>query len=456
MSRSGSLLALALALFVGAGAWWLLVTQRVESKPPDRLLEFAPSDIVGLHVRHNDAVQTIARDDAGEWALLPGPVASAAAWPVNPGNVRAALSVLADMRFESAADPGETPDAPTVRLDRADATSLLIAFPGQPVGGRTLALSTDASGARRAGFVDASIRDMLLNPGPRGWRLMTAMPGVGVEVSRVRIRTPTGELLLGQVAGKWSLREPVGARADDSAVQNLLATITSLQIERFVDDGSVDAESAGLGEPRVQIFAETDVRALDQSGEVSVRTTERRLSIGGAADMEGNLLFASPDLGSTIFTIAAHGLRALPTDPLMCIARSATGVLPSNVGMAHIRFPDGAERGCRRGIDGWDELATDGRMLPLEIEPVQDMLDFLSARIPPTIRILEAGESAGVPWATVTLFGFADEPLDTVELVMVDGAPAAVSGRVLRVYSPGAWPALLTPEGLGSGAQGAP
>jgi len=456
MSRSGSLLALALALFVGAGAWWLLVTQRVASKPPERLLEFSPSDIEGMHVRNADSVQAVVRDDSGEWALLPGPVASAAAWPVNPGNVRAALSVLADIRFEVAADPGETPDAPSIRLDRADGMSMRIEFPGQPVGGRTLAVATDAESERRAGFVDASIREMLLNPGPRGWRVMTAMPGVGVEVSRVRISTPTGELLLGQVAGKWSLREPVGARADDAAVQNLLATLTSLQIERFVDDGVVDPDAAGLREPKLRIIAATDARVIGDDGEVSVRTTERTLSIGGAADMEGNLLFASPDLGTTIFTIAAHGLRALPTDPLACIARSATGVLPSNVGMAHIRFPGGAERGCRRGLDGWDELATDGRMLPLEMEPVQDMLDFLSARIPPTVRILELGEQAGAPWATVTLFGFADEPLDTVELVMVDGAPGALNGRVLRVYAPGEWPALLTPEGLGAGVSGTP
>ena len=456
MSRSGSLLALALALFVGAGAWWLLVSQRVATRPPERLLDFSPSDIVAMHVVNAEAVQAVARDDSGQWALLPGPVASAAAWPVNPGNVRAALSVLADVRFESASDPGETPGAPSIRLDRGDGASMRIEFPGQPVGGRTLAVATDAQSERRAGFVDASIRDMLLNPGPRGWRLMTAMPGVGVEVSRVRIVSPTGGLLLGQVAGKWSLREPVGARADDAAVQNLLATLTSLQIERFVDDGSVDADAAGLREPKLRILTETDARVIGDDGEVSVRTTERALSIGGAADMEGNLLFASPDLGTTIFTVAAHGLRALPTDPLACIARSATAVLPANVGMAHIRFPDGSERGCRRGIDGWDELATDGRMLPLELEPVQDMLDFLSARIPPTVRILAPGEIAGAPSASVTLFGFADEPLDTIELLMVDGAPAALSGRVLRVYAPGEWPALLTPEGLAAGIQGAP
>lgn len=449
MSRSAALLAVALAMFVCAGVWWLLASQTGAPAAPPALLSFSPSAVTGLTVRTGDQVHALQRDQAGDWELLPGPVASAVAWPVNSGQVRAALSVLSDIRFEPAEDPGAVESASTVTLTTQDESQRSIAFIGQPIGGRLLAVATDAEGRRRAGFIDASIRDMLLSPGPLGWRTKMALPGVGVEVSRVRFTTPDGTLLLGQVGGLWTIREPVGARADDTAVQNILATLTSLPIERFIDDGSIDRAAAGFESPRLRIDTETDAREIGEDGEVSVRTREQHLTIGGAADMEGNLLFATPDQGTTIFTIPASGLRAVPADAAACIARPATGVLPSNVGMVHIRFADGTERGCRRGLDGWDELTFDGAMLPLEPEPVQDMLDFLSARIPPTLRILDGSQGAGEPWATVTLFGFSDEPLDAVELVTVDGAPGAVRDRLLRVYAPGPWPALLTPQGLG-------
>lgn len=457
MSKSAALLAVALAMFVCAGVWWLLVSQRAAPPAPPTLLSFSPSAISGLQVRVEGETLEAVRGAAGEWELLPTPGSQSMAWPLNAGQVRAALSVLAGVRFEGAEDPGEAPPgAPVVSLTQDDGSAHSLAFLGQPVGGRLLAVAQDGAGKRRAGFIDAAIRDMLLSPGPRGWRTKTALPGVGVEVSRVRLVTPASDLLLGQVAGVWTLREPVGARADDGAVQNILATLTSLTIERFIDDGSVDAGSAGLEAPALRVFTETDARAIDDDGEVTVRTHERRLDVGGAADLEGKLLFASPDEGATIFTVAANALRAVPADATACIARPATGVLPSNVGMVHIQFAGGPERGCRRGLDGWDELLPDGSMLPLEPQPVQDMLEFLAARIPPTLRILDAADSTGPPWATVTLYGFADEPLDEVALVAADGAPAALRGRLLRVYSPGPWPALLTPQGIESATPAAP
>ncbi|MBL0922533.1 MAG: DUF4340 domain-containing protein [Phycisphaerales bacterium] len=452
MSRSGSLLAIALALFVGAGVWWALTSQRRAPEAPARLLDFSPASITGMTVRIDGREYAAARTPSGDWELLPPAGSTLAPWPLNAGNVRAALSVLADLRFDPTDDPGEDATAgavATLTTDEGDAHT--VAFIGQPVGGRALAVAQNGAG-RRAGFVEAPARDMLVNPGPRGWRVMQAMPGVGVEVSRVRVTTPGGTLLLGQVGGSWTLREPVAARADATAVQNVLATLTSIPIERFIDDGSIDRAGAGLAAPTLRIVAETDARDVLPGGDVAVRTRTRTLDVGAAADLEARSLFASPDGGATIFTIPAGALRALPVDALACIARAASGVAPTDVGMAHVRFVGGVERGCRRGMDGWDELAPDGAMLPLEPEPVQDMLDFLSARLPAEVRLVDGDTDVGVPWATVTLFGFADEPLEMIDLVRVDGAPAALSRRVLRVYR-GEWPALLTPEGVGAGGR---
>ncbi len=447
MPRLMPLLVLVVAILVAAGAWWLIRSQSAQPNGPATLLRFSPADVVEVRVHDGGRTHRLERTSGAEWSIMPDEGTDKSPWPVAASAVRAVLSILADLRFDEAGapEPG-APESTMVTLVEADGRTSTLTFLGRPIGGRSLARAHSGdSGTTMFGFIDDGVREMLANPGPRAWREMMAMPGVGVEASRVRIRTADVDLLLGQVAGAWTLREPVAARAAPTAVERILGTITSLKVERFVEDGSVTAESAGLLEPTLTIIAETDARTIDAEGNVRVTTSTRRIDIGGPADMDGAGLFASADGGATIFVVAGNALRALPRDPIECIARPASGVLPSNVGMVHVRFPGGVERGYRRGVDGWSELSVDGRLLPIEDEPIQDLLDFLATRLPPDLRILGEHETPGTEWATAMVFDFADRPLDEVVLVDVNGQPGAVSGRVLRVYT-GAWPELLAPS----------
>jgi len=74
-----------------------------------------------------------------------------------------------------------------------------------------------------------------------------------LQISRVLLRTPAGEMELQKKNDHWEIIKPLRARGDDQKVSDLIAQVTTARIEQFVGDDRGDLHPYGLAEPRGSI-----------------------------------------------------------------------------------------------------------------------------------------------------------------------------------------------------------
>ncbi len=80
------------------------------------------------------------------------------------------------------------------------------------------------------------------------------------QVLRLSIKSKAGELEAEKKNGHWELVRPIRARGDDQKIGDLIAQITTAQIQQFVADDRGDLNIYGLTDPRgsITIFGEND------------------------------------------------------------------------------------------------------------------------------------------------------------------------------------------------------
>ena len=454
MSRTALWIAIALAAVLAVVAFWVTTSDGPLFDDDAPLLGIDPSRVVALRIAEPGRGEVVAMRHAhDDWSLLsdaPGAPGSTP-WPVHPARVRTTLRILADARplDDDAPSDALRGDVTTVRFDLDDGTNTTLRIGATRLGGRAQAQVDD----RPVVALDVAVVDGLNAASVLAWRDTGVVPFPPMDASRVRLTRDGRTLALGKVEGAWSLREPHPARVNQAAVRTLLDALSQLSVARFIDTPEpMDPETSGLGAPRWTIELERDVREIDESGGVRVRTRRATLAIGAPADMEGTGAFASTGDDAARFVMRTEPLREISLDPLAFVDRTATGVLPANVGMIVLAFADGREVGYRRGLDGWRALTPQGFAPVDELEEdIEQFLTFLSARIAPEVRLgppSPAAENDGfTPVATVQLLGFTEEPLDALSIgALSDDAstPAVRSADAVRIYPGATLPALLS------------
>jgi uncharacterized protein DUF4340 len=80
------------------------------------------------------------------------------------------------------------------------------------------------------------------------------------QVVRVVFKTSAGQMELQKKGDHWDITKPLRARADDQKINDLVAQITTAQIQQFVADDKGDLHPYGLAEPRgsITLFAQDD------------------------------------------------------------------------------------------------------------------------------------------------------------------------------------------------------
>jgi hypothetical protein len=97
-----------------------------------------------------------------------------------------------------------------------------------------------------------------------------------VQVRRVLLKTPAGEMELEKKDTHWDILKPLRARADDQKVNDLISQITSARIGQFVANDRGDLRPYGLAEPRGSITL------FDQE-----QTRDQKIEIGGSIKVAG-------------------------------------------------------------------------------------------------------------------------------------------------------------------------
>jgi hypothetical protein len=80
------------------------------------------------------------------------------------------------------------------------------------------------------------------------------------QVSRVVLKSPAGEMELEKRNDHWEILKPLRARGDDQKIADLIAQVTTAQIQQFVADDHGDLHPFGLAEPRgaITLFTKDD------------------------------------------------------------------------------------------------------------------------------------------------------------------------------------------------------
>jgi hypothetical protein len=124
------------------------------------------------------------------------------------------------------------------------------------------------------------------------------------QVTRVALKTAAGEMELQKNNEHWEIVKPLRARADDQKVGDLIAQVTTAQIQKFVAEDRGDLHPYGLAEPRgsVTLFTQDDKQG-------------QTLQIGGAAEKEKDQVYARFTARASVYTLPKKIEELLNTRP---------------------------------------------------------------------------------------------------------------------------------------------
>ena len=112
------------------------------------------------------------------------------------------------------------------------------------------------------------------------------------QVSRALIKTSAGEMEVEKKGDHWEIVKPLKARGDDQKINDLLAQVTTAQIQQFVAEDQGDLRQYGLAEPRgsVTLFSGDD-------------KTGQTLQIGGVPEKEKDQVYVRFTARNAVYTL---------------------------------------------------------------------------------------------------------------------------------------------------------
>jgi hypothetical protein len=115
------------------------------------------------------------------------------------------------------------------------------------------------------------------------------------KIEDLTVKAPTGETTkLRKSATGWEMVEPTGTSADQTEVTSIAQTLSTLEIQRVIDENPTDLAQYGLAEPKIEV----EFRASGQK-------TATRLQLGDKTPTGGELYAKTPD-SKRVFLIASY------------------------------------------------------------------------------------------------------------------------------------------------------
>src|SRR5664279_5492929 len=124
------------------------------------------------------------------------------------------------------------------------------------------------------------------------------------QVTRLLLKTAAGEMELEKKADHWEIVKPLRARGDDQKIGDLVAQITTAQIQQFVAEDRGDLHPYGLAEPRGSITLFT---AEDKGGQM--------LQIGGIPEKAKDQVYVRFAPRNAVYTLPKKIEEVLGTKP---------------------------------------------------------------------------------------------------------------------------------------------
>ena len=318
----------------------------------------------------------------------------------------------ADARAKSLADAGLSPPAGRVEiLEAADPSGtrrgVEIDLGRRSLAGRAYArLVKRGAGAEADSYavIDGAFHEYALGRDPREFRRRELFVDLG-EVDRIALKSGDNQLVVLRDGRNYRIDSPVRSRADRVHVEELLDALRRAKSAGFVSDRPVELAAYGLAPA---------MATLEVGSGASVRT----LLIGDAVSLGAQDRFALLDGTSTVVRVPAEVLATIVPRVDRLVDAVASGVRGRDIG--GIEIASGTRRlSLRRETDGWSatlgELGgAESQAGSIERERVEGLLKALTETKAQAIELSPFPSSDSI--ATVTLVGFAGEPLDTVRI----------------------------------------
>lgn len=219
------------------------------------------------------------------------------------------------------------------------------------------------------------------------------------SVRKMTVSWPGGRVELERGDQGWRLTAPLDARADQSAVSDLLSDLSFLRASGFDDAPGSDAET-GLASPAFSVDLEL------APAEEGAEPRHLSLAVGSKVEGEQRLVRAGRP---TLFRIAASRIDDFPRDVSAYRFRQLASFAPLDARRVEMDLRHGDERldvVATRGDAGWQASPE-----PMDPDKIAGMIDALS-RLEATEVLAEhvgpderAGLGLDPPRATITVYG---------------------------------------------------
>ncbi|MBA3883396.1 MAG: DUF4340 domain-containing protein [Chthoniobacterales bacterium] len=184
------------------------------------------------------------------------------------------------------------------------------------------------------------------------------------QVNRLLLKTGAGEVELQNNGEFWEIIKPLRARGDGQKIGDLLAQITTAQIQQFVAEDRGDLQPYGLAEPRgsVTLFA-----ADDQQGQT--------LQIGGIPEKEKDQVYVRFSARNFVYTLPKKIEEILNTTPADLRDRHLVRIDTDNLDRLTIDARDKGKTVLARKGEAWQ--IANGNNQPGNTAEVNRLLETL-------------------------------------------------------------------------------
>ncbi|HEV2805331.1 MAG TPA: DUF4340 domain-containing protein [Chthoniobacterales bacterium] len=187
------------------------------------------------------------------------------------------------------------------------------------------------------------------------------------QVVRALVKTTAGEMELEKKADHWEIVKPLRARGDDQKIGDMLAQITTAQIQQFVAEDRGDLRPYGLAEPRgsVTLFAVDD-------------KTGQTLQIGapaGAAEKDKDQVYVRFTARNAVYTLPKKIEELLALKPADLRDRHLVRIDTNILDRITIDAPGKGKTVLARKDENWTIASRNNQ--PANSAEVNRMLDLL-------------------------------------------------------------------------------
>jgi hypothetical protein len=187
---------------------------------------------------------------------------------------------------------------------------------------------------------------------------------IEAQVTRVVLTSPSGEMELQKQDEHWQITKPLQARGDDQKIGDLIAKVTTAQIQKFVADDRGDLHPYGLAEPRgsITLFGQGDKQG-------------QMLQIGNVPEKEKDQVYVRFSARGSVYTLPKKIEDLLNTKPNDLRDRHLVRIDTKNLDRITIDAPGKNKTVLARKDENWTIASK--KNIPANSSEVRRLIDAL-------------------------------------------------------------------------------